>query len=81
MKEPSTKICVMDKESSSTKMEECIKVIGDSTKWTVMANFIISLVKSPMKGTGVKISSKVLVNFTTKTLISYKKCLITKILT
>lgn len=26
MKEPSTKICVMDKESSSTKMEECIKV-------------------------------------------------------
>lgn len=35
MKEPSTKICVMDKESSSTKMEECIKVnlILSSGNW------------------------------------------------
>lgn len=70
IKEPSIKICVMVKENSSIKMEECIKVIsvfikviGDLTKWMVMENFTTSLVKLLTKETGVKINSKDLVHF------------------
>jgi hypothetical protein len=67
----------MDKENSSTRMEECMMVIvdfikgtGSTTKWMALANFTINLAELLTKVIGLMINFKdmVIVNLFRKTL-------------
>ena len=49
--------CETDRENSTIKMEDIIKVTGKTTRWMAMANFTMKEENWLMKDNGLKISS------------------------